>query len=249
MTLSEKIGALRRQKGFSQEDLAAMMNITRQAVSRWEQGESLPDIENILRLSEIFDVTVDYLLKDGGLGAVRPVVARDEVYVDEIIEETEHHERTLGYRLYKKLFSSGFVYAITAIALVLYRLAVGEWAFVPYGHIGQGIIGLPFAVLGLTHWALYAWFGRQRAEEEEQERRRQEAKRKQWAALEANSPGHKLYNRLFRSYFIYYIGAAIYVGAGFLLDTWGSLWGIFVLIVIAHYAMAAWLGIDDDDED
>ncbi|MCL2421040.1 MAG: helix-turn-helix domain-containing protein [Defluviitaleaceae bacterium] len=64
MTLAEKIQILRKQKGISQEDLAEQMNITRQAVSKWEQGESTPDVENIIRLSEILSVSTDYLLKD-----------------------------------------------------------------------------------------------------------------------------------------------------------------------------------------
>ena len=65
MTLGEKISALRRQKGMSQKHLAEILMISPQAVSRWEQGENTPDLDNILRLSEIFDVSTDYLLKNG----------------------------------------------------------------------------------------------------------------------------------------------------------------------------------------
>ena len=65
MTLGEKISALRRQRGMSQKQLAEMLMISPQAVSRWENGENTPDVENILRLSEILDVSTDYLLKNG----------------------------------------------------------------------------------------------------------------------------------------------------------------------------------------
>ena len=64
MTLGEKIQELRRKQGLSQKQLAEMVMVTHQAVSRWEQGESTPDIENVLRLSEIFGVSTDYLLRD-----------------------------------------------------------------------------------------------------------------------------------------------------------------------------------------
>ena len=64
MNLSEKIQQLRKQNEISQEQLAEKLNVTRQAISKWETGECLPDIENILQLSDIFGVTVDYLLKD-----------------------------------------------------------------------------------------------------------------------------------------------------------------------------------------
>lgn len=64
MTTGEKIAALRRKAGLSQEALAEELGISRQAVSRWETSESLPDAEKIIRLSRRFSVTTDYLLLD-----------------------------------------------------------------------------------------------------------------------------------------------------------------------------------------
>ena len=64
MTISEKIIQLRKNKGWSQEDLADRLNISRQSVSKWESGVSLPETEKIIALSEIFDVSCDYLIKD-----------------------------------------------------------------------------------------------------------------------------------------------------------------------------------------
>jgi transcriptional regulator with XRE-family HTH domain len=71
MTLGEKIQALRKQSGMSQEQLAERITITRQAISRWELNESIPDLENIVQLSQIFGVSTDYLLKDGEFTAVK----------------------------------------------------------------------------------------------------------------------------------------------------------------------------------
>ena len=64
MVLAEKIVLLRKRKGWSQEELADKLDISRQSVSKWELGASIPDLDMILRLSELFDVTTDYLLKD-----------------------------------------------------------------------------------------------------------------------------------------------------------------------------------------
>lgn len=64
MLLSEKIISLRKQRGWSQEELAAQLEISRQSVSKWESGVSVPDLDKILKLSTIFGVTTDYLLKD-----------------------------------------------------------------------------------------------------------------------------------------------------------------------------------------
>ena len=64
MKLSEKIVRLRKINGWSQEDLAEKINVSRQAISRWEGGTAQPDASNILQLSKWFGVTTDYLLND-----------------------------------------------------------------------------------------------------------------------------------------------------------------------------------------
>ncbi len=64
MTLAEKITLLRKQKGWSQEELADRMDISRQSVSKWESGQSVPDLDKIIKISNIFAVSTDYLLKE-----------------------------------------------------------------------------------------------------------------------------------------------------------------------------------------
>ena len=64
MKLSDKIVKLRKMKGISQEELAEKLNVSRQAISRWEVGSAQPDSANILQLSKLFGVTADYLLND-----------------------------------------------------------------------------------------------------------------------------------------------------------------------------------------
>ena len=64
MTLGEKIIELRKKRGLSQEDLAITLGVSRQAVSKWETGESTPDTDKVVALAEYFAVTTDYLLRD-----------------------------------------------------------------------------------------------------------------------------------------------------------------------------------------
>jgi transcriptional regulator with XRE-family HTH domain len=64
MLLGEKIQQLRKEKGFSQEQLAAQITVSRQAISKWEIGESMPDIDNVIQLSKLFGVSTDFLLKN-----------------------------------------------------------------------------------------------------------------------------------------------------------------------------------------
>ena len=64
MNLADKIIKHRKANGWSQEDFAEKLNVSRQAVSRWENGSALPDSQNILQISKLFHVTTDYLLND-----------------------------------------------------------------------------------------------------------------------------------------------------------------------------------------
>ncbi len=64
MILADKIITLRKKNGWSQEELAEKVGVSRQAISKWEGAQSVPDLDKILRLSEIFGVTTDFLLKD-----------------------------------------------------------------------------------------------------------------------------------------------------------------------------------------
>ena len=62
--LPDKITKLRKAHNWSQEDLAERLNVSRQAISRWETGTALPDAQNVLQISKLFGVTTDYLLND-----------------------------------------------------------------------------------------------------------------------------------------------------------------------------------------
>ena len=64
MIFADKLIALRKKAGWSQEELAEQLGVTRQSVSKWEGAQSVPDIDKILQMSRLFGVTTDYLLKD-----------------------------------------------------------------------------------------------------------------------------------------------------------------------------------------
>jgi len=85
MTLAEKISLLRRQKGWSQEELAEKMDISRQSVSKWESGQSIPDLDKIIKISDIFAVSTDYLLKED----------KEEDYADREMKEEACGEKEI----------------------------------------------------------------------------------------------------------------------------------------------------------
>ena len=64
MILAEKIMEERKKNGWSQEELADKLGVSRQSVSKWESAQSIPDLQRILEMSRLFNVSTDYLLKD-----------------------------------------------------------------------------------------------------------------------------------------------------------------------------------------
>ena len=64
MNFSQKLQLIRKNKGFTQEELAGKLDVSRQAVAKWESGQVYPDISNLIQISRLFNVTVDYLVKD-----------------------------------------------------------------------------------------------------------------------------------------------------------------------------------------
>ena len=98
MILADKITDQRKKNGWSQEDLANQIGVSRQSVSKWESGQSIPDLDKILKLSEIFGVSTDYLLKDEAAppeaAAMPPVEVQapaDEAARMMTMEETYHY--------------------------------------------------------------------------------------------------------------------------------------------------------------
>lgn len=74
MILADKITDLRKKNGWSQEELAEMLDVSRQSISKWESAQSTPDMNRILKMSKLFGVSTDYLLKDDAvLQAIDPL--------------------------------------------------------------------------------------------------------------------------------------------------------------------------------
>ncbi len=93
MKLPDKIIKLRRAQGWSQEELAERLDISRQAISRWENGTALPDVQNVLQLSKLFCVTTDYLLNDDceSDGDIPAVKSATKKAAELLAKERKHH--------------------------------------------------------------------------------------------------------------------------------------------------------------
>lgn len=120
MILADKIIALRKQKGWSQEQLAEQLDISRQSVSKWESGNSIPDLDKIVKLSKLFHVSTDYLLKDEIEETVIPEEEEEEQEnVRSVTLEEANSFMELSRQLAGKIALGVFFYIISPICLII----------------------------------------------------------------------------------------------------------------------------------
>ncbi len=126
MDIGQRIQTLRKRENLSQEQLAAIMNVSRQAVSKWESAQTQPDLENIIALSNYFAVSTDYLLKG---------------------EEPKPSESE-AKAVPAKLDAGIFTYAATALNIIGLGLSCAVW----YEWVSAmaAIIGLIFMAIGVV---------------------------------------------------------------------------------------------------
>ncbi|PGZ46677.1 transcriptional regulator [Bacillus cereus] len=102
MSLGEQLKKLRESKGFSQEDVAKKIGVTRQAVYKWENDKSCPDIDNLILLSEMYNVTLDELIKGNQN-------IKEKIHIDEENEDFEKENEFGFYIGFGLLIMSAFI--------------------------------------------------------------------------------------------------------------------------------------------
>ena len=95
MTFAEKLKSIRKQAGMSQEQLAEKLSVSRQAVTKWETDAGIPDIENIMVISALFDISIDELLSNAR-GAKKPVDYLYESITEYDIDEPKRYDMKFG---------------------------------------------------------------------------------------------------------------------------------------------------------
>lgn len=128
MTIGARIAACRKRAGMSQEKLANELNISRQAVSRWETGEAVPDTEKVIQLSRIFHVTTDYLLLDIDEAPQSAVPAENNRETEQRAAEKRMKRQNLRIYFGKLLLILGIIsLSATLIGAGLYAQTLTEW--------------------------------------------------------------------------------------------------------------------------
>ncbi|GAA6206619.1 MULTISPECIES: helix-turn-helix transcriptional regulator [Thalassotalea] len=124
MILAEKIIKLRKQLSWSQEELAEKMDVSRQSVSKWESTNSIPDLNKVIKLAEIFDVSTDYLLKDDIEIPDLQSDGKEPGSVQINLEQALHYVETK--RLVSSLITKGVVFCISSVIPLFFFLAMAQ---------------------------------------------------------------------------------------------------------------------------
>ncbi|MCL1824256.1 MAG: helix-turn-helix domain-containing protein [Oscillospiraceae bacterium] len=131
MKFEEKLQKLRKEKGMSQENLAELLDVSRQSVSKWESGQSYPETEKLIALSDIFGVTLDSFIKDGELEQDGNNIASELFW--------QRRGSYYEYKSERKLFG---------VPLVHINVGMGRKA--------KGIIAVGFAAKGFLSFGVFS---------------------------------------------------------------------------------------------
>lgn len=123
MSIADRIQHLRKEKGLSQEELAGQIGVSRQAVSKWESGQSIPDIEKVILLSDYFETTTDYLLK-----GTEPVERTDSKWNAKVFTVAGTIINVAGLVASITIWAERQIFYATGVGIVVMLLGTGIFA-------------------------------------------------------------------------------------------------------------------------
>lgn len=145
MILADKIIMLRKKNGWSQEELADKLQVTRQSVSKWEGAQSVPDLERILQMSQIFGVSTDYLLKDD-LEEVEYAQGNEETTLRQVSMEEADEFLKIKFWSAKKIAFATMLCILSPVCLMV--LGIGaEMGVIPMTEDMGGALGMVILLL------------------------------------------------------------------------------------------------------
>ncbi len=145
MTLAEKILHLRTQQGLSQLELAERLGVSRQSVSKWETGQSVPDLDKLIKLADLFGITVDELVREGE----RPQPPQPEPQGNQVVYVREKHSLTSTQRAGICVEAAGLILALLGVA--------GFGAISILLGVGLILLGLPLLLARKHPWIILSW--------------------------------------------------------------------------------------------
>ena len=156
MNTGEKIARLRKENNYTQEQLAALLGVSRQSVSKYESGVTYPETDKLIHLSELFGCTVDYLLKDdvedpAACTGTAENSDRKEAFPGNIISQWRNFE----YKSEKQVFGMP-LWHIGKNAKGVIAVGIKAKGIVSVGFFSLGVVSFGFCSLGLLAFGLFA---------------------------------------------------------------------------------------------
>lgn len=146
MTLPDRLVKLRKAAGLSQEEVAEKLELTRQTVSKWETGQSSPDLDKVLPLCDLYHITPDELLHEGGSDEADELKAqKDAARAEELLVKSVAKKRLIG-------ILSGIMLYVLGIVFIM--VAIPAFGFNPVIATGIFLIMFAFATLMIIYSAL-----------------------------------------------------------------------------------------------
>ena len=121
MEFNNKLYDLRKQKGFSQEELANRLNVSRQTVSKWEVGDSTPDLEKLVAISDLFEISLDELVLDKAAVSSEETSSKSEVLSElkeKLLTDENKKRAKKGFKIAGIIF--GVLVLADVISMVVY---------------------------------------------------------------------------------------------------------------------------------
>lgn len=151
MTFNEKIMELRKAKGFSQEELGYKLNVTRQTVSKWETGQTTPEMDKLIELSKLFGISIDELVGNKSAETTSPPTGNSHR-----ASQYEYKSKRILFGLPLVHINVGFgirkakgIIAIGTIAKGIISLGVISLGVISFGTISVGLLAIGAVALGL----------------------------------------------------------------------------------------------------
>lgn len=164
MTLGDKLSKLRKENNYTQEQLANVLNVSRQAISKWESDTAYPETDKLIRISELFNCSLDYLLKETANGNVQNL-GTDAAYKNRF-RGKKSEKMLLGLPLYhigknaKGFIAVGLnakgVIAVGAKASGFISFGVLSFGVISFGLLSLGLLSVGLFALGLLSWGCFA---------------------------------------------------------------------------------------------
>lgn len=155
MTLGEKLSKLRKENSYTQEQLADVLGVSRQAISKWESGAAYPETEKLIRISTLFDCSLDYLLKDGEETADERQPAPAQSFFRQRLHERKSARTVGGLPLWHIARNARGILAIGMNARGIVAIGLKARGILSFGVLSAGLLSFGLLSLGLLSAGLF----------------------------------------------------------------------------------------------